>query len=154
MHLLKQRLPRFSVLRSPFSLICASALLLAGALEVWAKTIRIDGSITNQQNGGQELRAGDTIIVTKNGSITIRGTTSFFSVLPISAPGRNTITNAGEINTSGGTLLSSRPAILARDSNTISNTGKINTTGPAANGIRVNDLNINPAIKNIACYAA
>ena len=144
MHLLKQRLPRFSVLRSPFSLICASILLLAGALEVRAKkTIEIKMADT-RQNGGQALTegGGDTITVTKGGSITIRREASAFGSLPaISATDRNTITNAGEIKTRGGTSRAPRPAISAADRNTISNAGEINTTGPAADGIRVNDRN-------------
>ena len=54
MNSLKQRLPRFSVLRSPFSLICASALLLAGVLEVRAATFTIDEAET-LTNGGKTL---------------------------------------------------------------------------------------------------
>ena len=71
MNSLKQRLPRLSILRSSFSLICALALLLAGALEVRAVTITIDRADT-RQNGGGDLRftgREDTIIITQKGSI-------------------------------------------------------------------------------------
>ena len=145
MNSLKQRLPRFSFLYSPFSLICAPALLLAGALEVRAADITINKPDT-RQNGGQALTSGggDTIIVTETGSITIPESASSISPLPaISVRDGNTISNAGEIKTRGGTSRKPRPAISVRDGNTISNANKIDTTGPAADGIRANDRNIN-----------
>ena len=142
MNSLKQRLPRFSVLL--VSLICSSALLLAGALEVRAaKTITIEKPDT-RQNGGEALtpRGGDTITVTKTGSITISGGASSIGGSPaILATDRNTISNAGKINTRGGARSASRPAISVADGNTISNTGEIDTTGPAAHGIDVNNNN-------------
>ena len=142
MNSLKQRLPRFSFLCSPFSLICAPALLLAGALEVRAATITIDKPDT-RQNGGQRLteRGENIITVTKDGSITIQGGSSSSPLPAILATDDNTISNAGEIKTRGGTSRAPRPAISVADGNTISNTGKINTTGPAADGIRANDRN-------------
>ena len=133
MNLLTQRL----------SLICALALLLAGTLEVRAANITIDRADT-RQNGGQAFtpRGGDTITVTKDGSITIQGGASSLPLPAILATDDNTISNEGKLNTRGGTSPSaSRPAISAADGNTISNAGEINTTGPAAHGIDANDRN-------------
>ena len=140
MNSLTQRLPRFSVLRSPFSLICVSALLLAGALEVRAADITIDDAQTGT-NGGQTLTptGGDTITVTKDGSIKTKGGKFRAPRRAISATNRNTIRNAGEINTEG----PAADGIFAVDNNTITNEAgaSISTEGGGADGIAANNDN-------------
>ena len=136
MNPLTQRLPRFSVLRSPFSLICALALLLAGALEVRAADI----TINTLNNSGQTLTSGGKITVTKDGSIMTVGGTFSSPNRAISATDGNTIINRGSISTEG----PAADGIAANDDNEITNEAgaSISTEDGGADGIAVNDDNI------------
>ena len=114
--------------------------MLAGALEVRAAEFTIDNTKT-ETNGGQTLTptGGDTITVTKDGSITTEGGTLGRPNRAIVAfTDRNTIKNAGKINTKG----EGADGIRTRSNNTITNSGSISTEGGQAEGIRANDKNI------------
>ena len=102
--------------------------MLVGALEARAATITIDKAET-QTNGGQMPTegGGDTIIVTKDGSITSKGL-DFDNdfVVGIQANSRNTITNNGSINTESPRVNGWALGIRAVSRNIITNNGSIN----------------------------